>query len=46
MSANGKVKPDTVVVAGVEVTYPVGHYEIRSYVGSRLVWTRVTCVLD
>jgi len=31
-----------VVVAGVEVTYPVGHYEIRSYVRSKLVWTRVT----
>jgi integrase len=41
MSANGKVKPDAVIVDGDEVKYPVGHYELRSYAGSKLVWTRV-----
>lgn len=41
MSANGKVKPDTVVIQGFEKTYPIGHYELRSYSGSKLVYTRV-----
>jgi integrase len=41
MSANGKVKPDAVLVDGVEVAYPVGHYELRSYAGPKLVYTRV-----
>ena len=41
MSANGKVRPETVIIRGVEMAYPVGHYELRSYAGSRLVWTRV-----
>jgi integrase len=41
MSKNGKVKPDAVVVQGSERTYPVGHYELRSYSGSKTVWTRV-----
>ena len=41
MAANGKVKPNAVAVGGVEVVYLVGHYELRSYDGSRTVWTRV-----
>jgi len=41
MSANGRVKPDAVIVSGVEKSYPIGHYEIRSHAGSKLVWTRV-----
>jgi integrase len=41
MSANGKVKPDAVKVAGVQVIYPVGHYELGSYAGTKRVWTRV-----
>jgi len=42
MSANGKVKTDAVTVRGVEMTYPIGHYELGSYVGSKRVWTRVS----
>jgi len=30
MSANGKVKPDAVLVDGTEVKHPVGHDELRS----------------
>ena len=41
MSANGKVKPNTVVVSGVQVAFPVGHYELRSFEGSKTVWTRI-----
>jgi integrase len=41
MSANGRVKTDTVLVAGVEATFPVGHYELASYSGSKRVWTKV-----
>jgi integrase len=41
MSANGRIRPDTVIVRGVEMAYLVGHYELRSYVGKKLVWTRV-----
>ncbi|MBB5329452.1 tyrosine-type recombinase/integrase [Tunturiibacter gelidoferens] len=41
MSANGKVKPDVVLVGGVEVAYPTGHYELRSFEGSKTKWTRV-----
>ena len=41
MSGNGKVKPDAVWVGGVERSYPLGHYELRSYKGAKLVWTRV-----
>lgn len=41
MSANGKVKPDAVFVGGVEFIYPTGHYELRSLVGQKSVWTRV-----
>jgi integrase len=42
MSANGRVKPDTVIAAGAEKIYEVGHYELRAYSGSKLVWTRLT----
>lgn len=41
MSANGKVKPDAVIVGGVEIKYPIGHYELRTYKGTQTVWTRV-----
>jgi integrase len=41
MSANGKVKPDAVLVDGVEKKYEVGHYELRSYAGSKLVYSRL-----
>ena len=41
MSGNGRVKPNTVVVDGVEVSYPIGHYVLRSYAGDKIIWTRV-----
>jgi integrase len=41
MSANGKVKPNKVLIDGVEHMFPVGHYVLRSYAGSKTVWTRV-----
>jgi integrase len=41
MSANGKVKPDTVMVGLAEKAYPIGHYALRAYSGSKLVYTRV-----
>lgn len=41
MSGNGRVKADAVIVGGVEVRYPVGHFELRSYKGSKTVWTKV-----
>jgi integrase len=41
MSANGKVKPDVVLVGGTEVAYELGHYELRSYVGSKVQYERV-----
>lgn len=40
-SANGRVKPNVVLDGGVEVAYPEGHYELRSYEGIRTVWIRV-----
>jgi hypothetical protein len=42
MSANGRVKPNTVVVSGVEAAYLVGHHELRSFEGSKTKWTKVT----
>jgi integrase len=41
MAANGKVKPDAVIVDGKEAKFPVGHYELRSYEGKKLKWTRL-----
>lgn len=41
MTSNDRVKPNAVLVDGVETVYPVGHYVLRSYAGSKLVWTRV-----
>lgn len=41
ISTNGKVKPNAVLIDGVEHTFPVGHYVLRSYAGSKTVWTRV-----
>ena len=40
-TANGRVKPNTVIVAGKEKTYPVGRYILRSFEGSKLRWTPV-----
>jgi integrase len=37
---NGRVKPGVVLVDGEERTYP-GHYELRSYVGSKMVYKKV-----
>jgi integrase len=41
MSANGRVKTDAVIEKGIETVYPVGHYELRSFEGSKTVWKRV-----
>jgi integrase len=41
MSSNGKVKPNGVVAGGVEAVFPIGHYELRSFEGSKTVWTRI-----
>jgi integrase len=41
MSANGRVKPDAVIVDGAEVVYKTGHYELRSFEGSNTKWTRL-----
>ena len=36
-SANGKVKPEVVVVAGKEVKHPTGYYALRYYEGPKLI---------
>jgi len=53
MTANGRIKPDAVWVGKgainqqnttgqrAEVLYPVGHYVLRSCIGSKIVWTRL-----
>ncbi len=41
MAANGKVKPDAVLVEGRERTFPTGHYELRFYVGSKVAYERI-----
>jgi integrase len=41
MSANGKVKPNVVIVGGVEAVFAVGNYELRSYEGTKTKWRRV-----
>ena len=41
MSANGKVKPNTVLVGDIELTYPIGHYALRTYDGPKLAYTRI-----
>jgi hypothetical protein len=41
VSANGKVKPNTVLVGDAEVAYPVGYYALRAYNGPKLVYTRI-----
>jgi integrase len=41
MSANGRLKTNTVIVDGAEVVYPVGNYVLRHYEGSKLKWTRI-----
>ena len=37
---NGRVKPGFVTVKGREVEYPTGRYEIRKYVGKKLVYVK------
>ena len=37
-AANGKVKPRLVIVDDEEVKYPVGHYALRYYQGTRLIF--------
>ena len=39
MSTNAKVKPNTVIVGNIELTYPIGHYALRAYNGRKLVYT-------
>src|SRR5215472_19204228 len=41
MSANGKVKPDTVIIAGNERKYPQGYYELRATENGKRVWKRI-----
>jgi integrase len=41
MSANGKVKPNKVMVQDVEMDYPKGHYVLRSYRDKKTIWTRI-----
>jgi integrase len=41
MSPNGRVKPNTVKVGDIEVAYPIGSYELRSFEGSKTVWKRI-----
>ncbi|RZU39342.1 tyrosine-type recombinase/integrase [Edaphobacter modestus] len=41
MSPNGRVKPNTVKVGDIEVSYPVGSYELRSFEGKKTVWKRI-----
>jgi integrase len=36
-AANGKVKPGVVVVNGMDVKYPAGHYALRYYQGTKLI---------
>ena len=38
---NGKVKPDAVLVNGQETKYPTGRYQLRTYQGSRNVFTDI-----
>ena len=40
-SKNGKVKPNAVLVAGVEAEFGEGHYELRRYKGSRVYYQRI-----
>lgn len=41
MSANGRLKTNTVIVDGAEVAYSDGYYALRQYQGKKLVWTRI-----
>jgi integrase len=41
MSANGKVKPNACLVADKEVVFRTGHYELRSYLGTKAVYERI-----
>lgn len=40
-AANGKIKPDHVIIGGEEVRIPGGHFELRSFAGTKTVWTRI-----
>ena len=37
-AANGKVKPEVVIVAGKEVKHPTGYYALRYYEGPKLIF--------
>jgi integrase len=37
-AANGKVKPEVVIVAGQEVKHPTGYYALRYYQGTKLLF--------
>lgn len=39
MSADGKVKPNAILVGDVQVAYPIGHYALRSKNGTALKYT-------
>jgi integrase len=41
IAANGKVKPDTVIIACEEQKIAGGHFELRSFVRTKTKWTRV-----
>ena len=36
--ANGKVKPEVVIVAGKEVKHPTGYYALRYYQGTKIIF--------
>jgi len=38
----GKLKPGFVLVGGIERHYPEGYYALRSYVGNKIVYERLT----
>jgi integrase len=38
---NGRLRPGFVKVGGREIEYPVGYYEVRKYVGKKLVYVNV-----
>lgn len=40
-SANGKIKSDYVIIGGEEKRIRGGHFELRSFAGSKTVWTRI-----
>lgn len=45
-SKNGRIKPEWMMVNGVEVHAPNGRYELRYYVGKKPVWKNAGADLD